>query len=508
MDGADIERVTLADLLDPLPEIDRTIPSPADVVGLEVGARHWYHHEILAYLEALADASDRVAALGEYGRSYGGRPLNVYAISSPENLARLEEIRNTRAALADPEAKIDRRRLPAVIHLGYSIHGNEPSGGNVSPLLAYYLAAVRDPSVETQLENVVILLNPVFNPDGFDRFAHWTNSHRGIVPSSDPLDREHRSAFVSGRTNYYWFDPNRDWLAHQHPESQGWLKLFHEWMPNVQLDFHEMGPGGTYFFQPGVPERTHPLAPRRNQELTDAMAGHFRRAFDADGTLFFSRERFDDFYMGKGATYPDLFGCVGVLFEQASSRGARQETENGLLTFGQTIANQFRMSLASLAATAALRDQLIDYQEAAFADSLQKGRKRGGTYLATAVGDPTRLREFVRVLKGHGIEVEQLARAVEVDGVSFPAGGTVAVPLGQARFLYLESLWERRTDFVEEIFYDVSSWTLPLAFNLQYTRDPAMGVKTEPLDAAFPGGTVSEGLGESRRDWERVGSAT
>jgi hypothetical protein len=504
----DFSKVSLSDLLDPLPEMDRTIPTPAEVVGIEVGERHWYHHEIIEYLDALAEVSSRIQALGEHGRTYGGRPLSAYAISSPENLARLEEIRDARPALADPAAKMDRRRMPAVMHLGYSIHGDEPSGANASPLVAQYLAAARDPILGAQLEDVIILLNPVFNPDGLDRFAHWTNSHRGVVPSADPLDREHRQVFVTGRTNYYWFDLNRDWLPHQHPESRGRLELFHEWMPNVQLDFHEMTPNSTAFFQPGVPERVHPLTPARNQDLTDMIAEYYRRGFDADGTLYFSGERFDDFYMGKGSTYPDLFGCVGILFEQASSRGAYQQTENGLLTFGQSIANQFRMSLASLTATAALKTELLDYQKMAFAESLEAGKKRGGYYLASATGDPTRLREFIRVLQGHGIEVRQLVQEVEVGGETYPAGATIAVPLAQSRYIYLESLWERRTDFVENIFYDSSTWTLPLAFNLRYTRDPVTGVKTESLGESFPGGMVTETLGESPvgylidwRDW-------
>lgn len=478
--------LTVSELVGPAVELDETLPAPATGTGVGVGGRHWFHHEIIGYLDRLTEASDRMVSLGAYGRTYGGRPMIVYAISSPENLARIEAIRDARPALANPAARVDRRDMPVVMHMGYSVHGDEPSGANGTPLIAYRLTAGRDAELAAQLEDVIILLNPVFNPDGLDRFAQWTNSLRGVVPSADRLDREHQQVFVTGRTNYYWFDLNRDWLAHQHPESQGRLELFHQWMPNVQLDFHEMQSHETYFFQPGVPERTHPLTPDRNQELTDAMAAYYREAFDQDGTLYYSGERFDDFYMGKASTYPDLFGCVGILFEQASSRGARQDTPSGRLTFDQTIRNQFRMSMASLKAAAALRSDLLDYQKAAFADSLEQGRKRGGYYLATAEGDPTRLREFARILEGHGIEVAQLATTVQVEGVVYPAGGSLAIPLAQSRYLYLESLWERRTEFAQELFYDVSSWTLPLAFNLQYTPDPVDRVKTEPLAEAFP----------------------
>ena len=488
--------LTAFDILGSEAVMDEILPVPATATGIGVGVRHWYHHEIIDYLDSLAAASDRMVSLGEHGRTHGGRPLMAYAISSPANLARIEAIREARPGLADPKTKAD-RRMPVVVHMGYSVHGDEPSGANAALLIAYILAAGQDPELAAQLEQVVILLNPVFNPDGLDRFAHWTNSLRGAVPSADRLDREHRQVFMTGRTNYYWFDLNRDWLAHQHPESQGRLDLFHQWMPNVQLDFHEMQPHETYFFQPGVPERTHPLTPERNQELTDAMAGFFRETFDQDGTLYYSAERFDDFYMGKASTYPDLFGCVGILFEQASSRGAWQDTASGRLTFELTIQNQVRMSLASLRAAAALKAELLDYQADAFADSLDQGRERGGYYLATADGDPTRLREFVRVLQGHGIEVAQLAATVEIDGMTWPAGRTLAIPLAQPRYLYLQSLWEQRTEFAEDIFYDVSSWTLPLAFNLQYTPEPVARVKTEALTESFPGSTVSRPWMES-----------
>ena len=473
--------LTVETILGPVAALSDEIPSPSEVMGVGIGQRHWYHHEILEYLDALAAASPRVRGLGMRGRSHGGRPLIHYAISAEANLDRLDAILAQRSRLADPDAGSRLEEVPIVVFMGASVHGDEPSGANAMPLVAWYLAASRDAEVAAQLDSVIILLNPVLNPDGFDRFAHRTNSLRGDFPSADPEDDEHRQSFVTGRTNYYWFDLNRDWLAHQHPESQSVVSLFQEWLPNLQLDFHEMGSDATYFFQPGVPERTHPLTPGRNQELTREMARFFQDEFDRDGTLYFSEERFDDYYMGKASTYADLFGCVGLLFEQASSRGAWQETVNGRLTFPLTIANQFRIALAAVRGAAALRPELLDYQRQAFADGLKAGQARGGWYLATADGDPGRLAEFVRVLRGHGIEVASVSETVEQDGQRFPAGESIAVPLAQPRFPYLESLWERRTEFEEAIFYDVSAWTLPLAFNLRHTVEPVAGVRTGKL---------------------------
>ena len=476
--------LTLEEVLGSAPTLDSDLPSPEQVIGVQIGERHWYHHEIVRYLDTLAEASPRMVALGAHATSYGGRSLVSYAISSEENLARLDAIKAARADIIDPEANPNLEDQPAVLHMMYSIHGNEPSGSNSTPLVAYYLNAVQDPALEAQLEDVVIILNPMLNPDGLDRFAHWTNSHRGLVPSPDANDREHREYVPNGRTNYYWFDLNRDWLPHQHPESRGRLALFHTWKPNVQLDFHEQGSNSNFFFMPGKPERTNPLTPDINQELTARIGDYHARAFDREGTLYFSGEGYDDFFMGKGSTYPDLFGCVGILFEQPSSRGSQQDTVNGRLTFPASIANQVRMSLSSLEATAALRPELLGYQRGFYVDNARNPGK--GYYLAEAEGDPARLREFVRVLTGHGIRSEVLAEDVTAGGEQYPAGTSIAIPLDQPQATYLKSLWNRQLEFEENVFYDVSTWTLPWAFNLTHTREPVTRVETTPITADFP----------------------
>ena len=475
--------LTLSDIFDRPPVVNASIPTPEEVTGVRVGERHWYHYEIVNYLDALAEASPRMVALGEHARSYGGRPLVSYALSTPENLARLDEIKHARSAIIDPEADVDLTTQPAVLHMMYSIHGNEPSGANATPLVAYYLNAVLDDALLAQLEDVVIIFNPMLNPDGLDRFAYWSNAHRGVNPSFDSNDREHVQSVPNGRTNYYWFDLNRDWLPHQHPESRGRLALFHEWKPNVQLDFHEQGSNSNFFFMPGKPERTNPLTPKINQLLTAKIGEYHAAAFDAEGVRYFTEEGYDDFFMGKGSTYPDLFGTVGILFEQPSSRGAGQSTLNGKLTFPFSISNQFRASLSSIKATAELRDELLDYQRNFYA---KKTRSRGH-YLASAEGDSTRLQEFVRILKGHQIEVETLVNDVTAEGHLFKAGQAIAISLDQPQATYLETLWRAQLEFEENVFYDVSTWTLPWAFNLSHTREPVRNAKTKALAPAEAG---------------------
>ena len=453
-------------------EFDPQIPSPEDHLGFKIGHRHIYHHELVGYLKKLASASARVT-IQEYARSYGGRPLVVTFITSPENHKKLDVIRRQHVQLADPavSAQIDIGSLPAIINMGYSVHGDEPSAGNVAPLVAYYAAAAMGDAHKRLLDDVVIMLDPCLNPDGFERFAHWANNHRGAVLNPDPNHREHRQAWPGGRTNYYWFDLNRDWLPAQHPESHGRVEMFHRWQPNVVLDFHEMGTDATYFFQPGVPKRNHPLTPSRNLELTREFANFHAAALDKIGSLYFTEEQFDDFYMGKGSTYPDLHGSIGILFEQASARGHVQESVNGPLSFPFAIRNHFVTSLSSLQATMKHRAQLLEHKRTFYQDVaalVRNGNSKG--YIVTAPADPARLHHFLAILTRHQIRAYRLLRDMQIDGRTFRGGESFVIPSDQPEFRFLQALFEKRLEFEENIFYDVSTWTLPLAFNLQYAE--------------------------------------
>ena len=499
--------VKIEELINPEVTFDSSLPEPEEVIGVNVGERHWYSHEIRQYLDSLAAASPRMVALGEHARSYGGRPLVSYAISSPENLAKLDTIRAARAKIVNPDVDIDLSKQPAIVHMMYSIHGNEPSGSNATPLVAYYLNATQDSELEQQLQNIVIIFNPMLNPDGLDRFANWTNNHRGLNPSADPNDREHREHTPNGRGNYYGFDLNRDWLPHQFPESRGRLALFHDWKPNVQLDFHEQGSNNHFFFMPGKPERTHPLTPKMNQILTAKIGEYHAKTLDENGVMYFTQENYDDFFMGKGSTYPDLFGTVGILFEQPSSRGTKQNTINGLLDFPTSISNQFLTSLSSIKATSDLKDELLSYQRSHFVDLRAKQPK--GYYVARAEGDATRLKEFMRVLQGHNIEILGLAEDIEAEGHTFSASDSIVIPLNQPNAAYLRALWSRQLEFEENVFYDVSTWTLPLAFDLTHTQQADIKVKTKKLTDQFL--ASSKKLPESKTgyliDWRDSASA-
>ena len=348
-----------------LPEInyDKNIPSPESFLGYQVGEWHVSHDRLAAYMKEVARLSNRVK-IEEYARTHENRPLLLLTITSESNQKNIEKIRKAHTYLSDPNISegINIENMPAVVYQGYSVHGNEASGSNAALLMAYYLAAGKGKEIEKLLNEVVILLDPCLNPDGLNRFASWVNTHKSKNLIGDPASRELNEAWPGGRTNHYWFDLNRDWLLTQHPESQGRIKIFHNWKPNILTDHHEMGSESTFFFQPGIPTRTNPLTPEKNQELTKKIAGFHAKALDEIGSLYYTEESFDDFYYGKGSTYPDINGCVGILFEQASARGHLHETKNGDLSFPFAIRNQVKTSLSTLEAAKNLRKELLSFQ--------------------------------------------------------------------------------------------------------------------------------------------------
>ena len=338
------------------------IPTPEDVLGYVPGTWHVSHDKLVSYMKVLAKASDRIH-IEQQGLTYEDRPLLLLTITSPENHNRLEAIRQDHLALTETASeRLNTNELPVVVYQGFSIHGNEPSGSNAALVAAYYLAAAQGPKINELLKHTVILFDPSLNPDGLQRFAYWANTNKSKHINTDPQDREYDEVWPGGRTNHYWFDMNRDWLPVQLPESRARIATFHKWHPNILTDHHEMGSNSSFFFQPGIPSRTHPLTPALNQELTKNIGNYHAKALDNIGSLYYTEEDYDDFYYGKGSTFPDINGSIGILFEQASSRGHAQETDNGVLTFPFTIRNQFTAALSTLDAAVGMRTELLDYQ--------------------------------------------------------------------------------------------------------------------------------------------------
>ena len=448
------------------------VPTPEAILGYAIGERHTTPAEAVRYVEAVAAAADRVR-VETHGQTHEGRPLVHAVVTSPSNHGRLEAIRQGNLRLSDAPASVpdgDLAAMPAVVYLAYSVHGNEASGTEAGLLLLYHLAAGEGPVVEALLGETVVLLDPLLNPDGRDRFADWANRWRTLAaPSTDPQNLEHREPWPGGRTNHYLFDLNRDWLPAAHPESRARLALFHRWRPHYLGDFHEMGSESTFFFQPGIPARTNPLTPPENQALTAEIGRYHARALDAVGQLYYSGESFDDFYYGKGSTYPDVNGAVGVLFEQASSRALARETRSGRLDYAETVRNQLAASLSSLDGVRAHRERLLRLQRDFYRTAPEAARAAEAEgWVVAADRYPTRAAALAETLRRHRIEVRALAREVEAGGRRYRPGEAFVVPVDQPQARLVRAVFERPTTFEDSLFYDVSAWTLPLAFGLDH----------------------------------------
>jgi hypothetical protein len=468
------------------------VPTPQQFLGYQVGEWHVGHDQLVAYMRKLAAVSDRIE-IAEYGRTHENRPLVLLTITSPANGAKIEQLKEQHRALSDPakSAALDVRSMPGVVWLGYTVHGNEPSGNNASLLTAYHLAAAQGPAIDSLLNETLIVLDPCINPDGSNRFSSWVNTNRSKHLVTDPLNREFSEPWPGGRSNHYWFDLNRDYLYQQHPESLSRMKKFHEWKPNVLTDHHEMGTNSTFFFQPGIPTRMHPMTPKRSLELTAKIGEYHAVALDKIGSLYYTQESFDDFYYGKGSTYPDVNGCIGILFEQGSSRGHAQESVNGLVTFPFTIRNQFTVSLSTLKAAKAMRQELLEYQRSFYREASADPVK---SYVFGGTPDRARLHEMLQILKNNEIRVYQTAKDETLDGRTFRKGSTYVIPMNQPQHRLIKSMFEKRTTFEDSLFYDISSWTMPLCFNVPFAEARtavALGEEVR-VDAAPKGRVVGQ----------------
>ena len=465
---------------------DRSVPTPQSVLGHEIGQWHVSHDKLVNYMVAVAEASDRVT-LSEYGRTYENRPLLLLVVTSPQNHQRIDAIRADHLRLSEINSDaVDIDAQPVVVWLGHSVHGNEASGSNSSLVTLYHFAAAQGAAIEELLRETIILIDPSINPDGLNRFSSWVNSHKSQNLVTDPNNLEQNEAWPRGRTNHYWFDLNRDYIPIQVPETKGRVARIHEWKPNLYTDHHEMGTNSTFFFQPGEPNRVHPLIPDENYSLTESISNYFQEGLDDIQSLYFSKENYDDYYPGRGPTYVDFNGGVAVLFEQASARGHAQESTNGILTFSFAIRNHHRSALASVKAAYEMRAELLTYQRDFYANATELAADDPvKAYVFGSDKDPAKAFHLAEIVKRHNIDIYHVTETIQIGATTFNPESSYIVPLSQLQYRLVHALFEIRNIFEDSIFYDVSAWTLPLAFNLEYVALDRREYNTAMLGAEF-----------------------
>ena len=466
-----------------------SIPTPESVIGHQVGEFHVSHDKLSHYVQELSKTSKRVKLVERpSGKTYENRTSWLMIITSESNHSNLEEIRQQHLKLSNSKnEEIDTSNMPIIVYQGFSVHGDEPSGSNASLLLMYHLLASDSDETQELLDSTIILLDPSFNPDGLQRFSQWANMNKNQSLNPDPSDREYNQYWPRGRTNHYWFDLNRDMLPNQLPETNAKVETFTKWLPNILTDHHEMGTNSSFFFQPGVPERKNPLISDLNQALTKEIGSYHEDALNKIGSLYYSEESYDDFFFGKASTYPDANGSIGILFEQGSSRGHIQESTNGILTFPFTIRNQLTAAFSTLKAAKNMRVKLLDYMK----DFYDKQIDSASKYESIIFGkekDKSTVYHLAEVLNSHKIKFNTISEDVEVNGTKYSKDNSFIVPLNQPKRTLISAMFDTQTTFSDSLFYDVSAWTFPLAFNVNYDntnrldKPGKLGIKSEEVE--------------------------
>jgi len=467
---------------------DEDIMSPEEFLGYPIGEMHTRHDLIVSYMTYLSNASDK-ADMFSYATSYEGRKLIYLIVSSPEKINNIEKIRKSHLSYIKPDDEnyIQSNKptdFPVIVNLGYNVHGNEPSSSEAAMLTAYTLISSQSKEVEEYLENSIVLIDPTINPDGRDRHTQWVNSYKGSPLVDDPQDAEHNEYWPGGRTNHYWFDLNRDVLLGIHPETRGKIEFHHNWYPNVTMDFHEMGTNSTYFF---VPWKTHaakdPVIPQENYEYFERLFGEFfAKGLDEIGSMYFSKEAFDKTYPGYHSSYGDLMGGIGMLFEQASSRGHKQVTQFGEITFPFTIRNQYVSGMNTVKASVEMKDELKEYQQRFFASALTDAdKKRIKGYSFKMGKDRNKTKAFIDKLMIHDISVLK-------DNNNF------FVPTKQRNYRTVRSMFETNTEFRDSVFYDASAWSIANFYDIDYNSSSKdiQGVELDNLDNLFTVNKIDE----------------
>ena len=467
---------------------DENIKSPEEFLGYPIGEMHTRHDLIVSYMTYLSNTSDK-ADMFSYATSYEGRKLIYLIVSSPKKINNIDEIRKSHLSYIKPDdenyIQSDKPTdFPVIINLGYNVHGNEPSSSEAAMLTAYTLISSKSKEVEEYLENSIVLIDPTINPDGRDRHTQWVNSYKGSPLVDDPQDAEHNEYWPGGRTNHYWFDLNRDVLLGIHPETRGKIEFHHNWYPNVTMDFHEMGSNSTYFF---VPWKTHaakdPVIPQENYEYFERLFGEFfAKGLDEIGSMYFSKEAFDKTYPGYHSSYGDLMGGIGMLFEQASSRGHKQITQFGEITFPFTIRNQYVSGMNTVKGSVEMKDELMEYQQRFFASALTDAdKKRTKGYSFKMGKDKNKTKAFLDKLMIHDIKVLK-------DKNNF------FVPTKQKNYRTVRSIFETNTEFRDSVFYDASAWSIANFYDIDYNSSSKdiQGVELDNLDNLFNVNKIDE----------------
>jgi hypothetical protein len=452
----------------PQNEYQTSIKSPQDFHGYAIGEFYTQHHNVMKYMAYLHKSFPENTQWINYGKSYQGRDLQLLVISSKNNMARIDDIKKENQGIAAGNGK--NAEIPSIVWLGYNVHGNETSSSEAAMLAAYHFLAGNNAEHRKTLDNIVIIIDPMMNPDGRERFISFFKNRVGSMANPDMNAMEHSEPWPSGRVNHYMFDLNRDWTWASQVETQTRLKVYHEFKPHVFVDFHEMGVNSAYFFFPAA-KPFNPYLPKSTQKWGDVFGNGNAKIMDEHKRLYYRAEWFDLFYPGYGDSYPSMNGSIGMTYEQAGhSRGGRAARRNdgSVLTLEERAFNHYRTSVSTV--RTALENKTVMLND--FASFFKNAKARGAkenfrNYIVDMRGNYD---EFLRILKHHDLDISYASKDQRIklnNGKNYNLkAGQAIIPVEQAQYILLQNLMDKEVSIPDTAFYDLSSWSLPLAFNI------------------------------------------
>ena len=479
---------------------DPEIPTLDRVVGHRPGDAITTPDEIGRYLEALAKAAPDRTRLVKYATSWEGRPLHYLIVGSKERIAKLDDVRRGMQVLASGAPEADRliAELPVVVWLIHGVHGNEISSSDAALAEAYHLLAARGHAdTDLTLREALVIIDPMQNPDGRQRFVTQNLLGRSLEPDPNPQSAEHDEPWPGGRVNHYLFDMNRDYFALSQRETQGRARTMLEWYPQVVVDLHEMGGNSSYYFAPPA-DPINPLMTESQRKSLELFGRANAAEFDKRGFAYFVREVYDAFYPGYGDSWPAFHGAVAMTYEQASARGlAFAREDGGTLTYLQGVTHHFTAAITTAVTAARNREKLLREYLEFRRGAIALGQKGTREYLMPPGKDPSRAARLARLLATQGIQVKRAQEAFQYGSKQMPIG-TFIIPLAQpagrlARNLldpdikmdeaFLKEQDRRRKARLPDQIYDVTAWSLPLMFDVDVVAsDRVSSVKTHDVD--------------------------
>jgi hypothetical protein len=467
----------IACLLLPL-ALGAQLQSPSAFLPHEHGQHFTPHHTVVDYFRHVADHSP-AAMLSTYGMTNESRPLLLAFVSSPDNLAKLEDIRQNnlrRAGLLDgrPDPALDR----AIVWLSFGVHGNEAAATESSMSALYELIRPDHAQAQEWLQRTIVIIDPSLNPDGYDRYVNWYRQAAPLHPTPEGGTYEHREPWPGGRPNHYFFDLNRDWAWQTQAETQQRAAVYRQWMPHLHVDYHEQFPNNPYYFAPAAAPY-HEYVTEWQADFQFEIGKNNARYFDREGWLYFTREHFDLLYPSYGDTYPTFNGAIGMTYEQAGHgiAGRAFLLENGdTLTLADRIAHHTATALATVETAAGNADKLVENFQAYFA---RAANSPIGTYKSFIVrGDSPRgkLKAFCDLLDRNGIQYGQAGKEMALRAFNYQTGREESVTVRnsdlivsayQPMSVLAQVLLEPEPKLEDTLTYDITAWSLPYAFGLE-----------------------------------------